>query len=164
MNNDYIDLSDFSLQKRLFLNPKFSTAGYPWNPEKIRLIRDVTWICPVNINKTWKSKDGYLIIEDNKWTFKEGYQYDDCTWVPSGDIDKTPNLPVISLTNQPIYILWKAAGCHDIGYDNLKDPTFPFVRKDIDNFFYIEACKTNFKHPKMYYYGVRIFGRFFIKK
>jgi hypothetical protein len=132
--------------------------NFPWNTERLQFIKDYEIISPFNIHSVWNSKDGMLTIINDKWIIKKGYQYDDCTWVPSGDIDNTPNLPVISLTNQPIYILWRASGCHDIGYDNLDDPTFPFVKKDIDLFFYIECCKTNFKYYKEYYYGVIILG------
>lgn len=146
----------------IFSTKNITLKNYPWNPEKLELIRDYIVTCPKNIKKSWSSKDGTLDIVNDKWTIKAGFQFDDCTWVPSGSIDNTPNLPVISLTNQPIYILWKAAICHDMGYNNLTDSTFPFIRKDIDNFFYVEIKKTNFKYPKIYYYGVRLFGGIFL--
>ena len=139
----------------------FSRRGWIWSSEKLKLTRDVHWICPINIgNRTWTSKDGYLVITGDLWTFKKDYEWNGATGVPSGEADKSPDLPVISLTNKPVPILWMATLVHDVGCDeSTNDPTFPFKRFMIDYFFYELSKIANFRWSLLYYIGVRVLGK-----
>jgi len=152
--SDDIDLTELFFCRKTLVNPK----GYVWNPERLRLIRDVTWICPVSINGKWESQDGLLVIEDFTWTFRVPFTWNGATAVSSGKVDNTPNLPVVSETDQPIYELWFPTLIHDAGCGYVKDPTFPFTRKEVDWFFYITMKQRDFKHSTLYYYGVKWLG------
>lgn len=140
-------------------NNTFNKKGWVWSPEKLRLTREVSWVCPVSINGTWTSKSGYLSITGNIWTFKNGYQWNGATGVPSGNADTTPDLPVISLTDKPVPILWKATLIHDAGCQGTDEKSFPFTRFMVDCFFYDECRKAHFTWSMVYYCGVRILGK-----
>lgn len=141
---------------------KISTKGYPWNKESLVVTRKIVWKCPTNIHKKWVSLDGKVTIINDLWYIDVGYKFDSCTWVESGRADKTPDLPVKSLTDQPVHVLWFGALIHDIGYDNLGDNTFPFKRYEMDVFFYCIISEVEeFDIPTLYYYGVRVFGGIF---
>ena len=151
-------MNTLNITNILFKPPTFNKKGWVWSPEKLRLIREVEWVCPISINGTWVAKDGYLQISDNTWTFKNGYQWNGATGVPSGQPDTTVDLPVISLTDKPVPKLWFATLIHDAGCSATDDPTFPFKRYMVDIFFYGESKVANFEWSLLYYYGVRIFG------
>lgn len=152
-----IDLTDLLFFKKTMINPK----GYIWRPERLRLIRDVTWVCPVNIHKEWTSKDGLLYIKDDIWTFRVPFTWNGATGVPSGKPDLTPDLPVVSDTNQPIPELWEATMVHDGGCEYIYDSTFPFSRIDVDWFFLVIMEKRKYKYSKLYYYGLIALGTSF---
>lgn len=134
------------------------TKGWFWNPEKLIVTRQYSWICPKTIVGRWESKNGFLTIVGSRWTVNVGYTFNNCTGVPSGDVDLSPDLPVKSLTSQPVYDLWRASIWHDLSYENLDDPTFPFTRKEVDSYFVQNMQLLQYSHAKLYYYGVRYLG------
>ena len=90
-------------------------------------------------------------IVDDVWTFPKGWESDGATVVWDGPIDKKTGLPKIL----------PATLIHDFGYDELRyNPhKFPYNRRELDVLFYVLMRKTGFRFAKLYFIGVRMFGR-----
>lgn len=119
----------------------------------------------------------HLFLEDdyyNKWgeivdgdqlTIYAGYAWDGCSgYVAQGDeIDWREGMPVTTKESDPYTQTVTAALKHDFIYQFLKDislTTSLDVRKCADMEFRDTLKHFNFKHYKLYYFGVRVFGRF----
>lgn len=121
------------------------------------LDRDYILKKPVKVDTKFTKKNviynsrGVLIVND-VWIFPKGWKSDGATVVWDGPIDKKTGLPKIL----------PATMVHDYAYDELRyNPSkFPYKRKEIDVMFYALLRKTGFRLAKVYFLGVRIFGRF----
>jgi len=141
------------------LPAKPAPKGFPWAKEKIVLTANIEWECPVEAPEAWTSKDGMLRIEGSKWYFKAGIKYDGCSGVSSGPaVDPSVELPVKSLTDQPIGILWFACLIHDLCYRYLGEEGFPFSKENGDWFLKYLCKKAQWRYSKLYYIGVTILG------
>ncbi len=132
---------------------------YFWRkPEKLRLTKEVVWMCPRPYFGKWVSKDGFLTIIGSRWTFKPGFTWNGCTGVTSGPPVTDTDLPVESLTDQPVYELWFASMIHDSVYRYLLEEKYPFDKNDGDRWFKMICKEANWKWAKVYYYGVTVLG------
>ena len=59
---------------------------------------------------------------------------------------------------------YDASMVHDALYTKLRKGKFILSRKECDEIFLYLLKQSNFKFAKLYYFFVRIFGKFFIKK
>lgn len=137
----------------------FTDKGFIWAKEKIITTEPIVWHCPIDIGRLWRSKDGRLVIDRNVWYIVTGFKYDGCSNVSSGPKYPKPELlPVKSLTEQPIGILWFACLIHDIGYKYLIEDDFPFNKDQVDKFLELLCRQARWKYSKLYYIGVSILG------
>lgn len=144
---------------------ELTNKGFIWSREKILVISDINWTCPKYIKGTWTSKDGQLIIKGNQWYIRKGTEYDGCSNVSSGpSVKEDEFIPVKSLTDKKIGILWLACLIHDVGYRNLLDDSFPFTKSEIDSYLKMLCESAQWKYSKLYYCGAKILGWFAIFK
>jgi len=124
--------------------------GYPWNPE--HLVLDFEYVFDTKKRgANYKSQDGTIVIEDGFIHLMPGFAWDGCSAVPSGppDVEK-PQYPQS----------YRASAIHDAIYRSLKDPAFKklYSKSEADLFLYELLKECKFKHAKLYYWGVVIFG------
>lgn len=121
-----------------------------WDPIVLILDEDIAWDSGKRgVNFT--STDGFLKIIDGIWWIKKGYKWNGCTGVDDGPPD--PNKK-----NYPI--TWKASLIHDLGCGYSDDPSFPYKRREIDNYFRILLEEINFKFSDLYWHGVVFFSKY----
>lgn len=128
--------------------------GLPWDPA--RLVLDESYSFTDESRRDIYFRTSKYEIVNGMWTVFPGYVWDGATWVPDGRADIVkPNLPVT----------WKATLIHDIGYEGLSKfgKTYPYTRKQIDMLFRDKLKEVNFKYTNLYYWGVRKFGKYFVK-
>ena len=145
--------------------------GWPWDKEKLALTDTVTWSSGKPVNKEWVSPDGKVTIKENgDFVILKTLKWDNATGVPSGRCltkEEWNEVPVKSLTDDCVTILWKATLIHDICCKYACSGLhFPYSRGDGDHFF-LKLCKeAGFNKTKLYYRAVRLFGKIitFFKK
>lgn len=128
--------------------------NWPWDPVRLVLGEPYSFY-DVNRSDIYFRTSQYEIVA-GQWTVFAGYVWDGATWVPDGDPD--PDNPKYPKT-------WKATLVHDIGYAGIEKfgKTFPYSRRQIDDLFYSKLKEAKFKQAKLYYWGVRKFGKYFIR-
>lgn len=140
----------------LFINknsPRVNIKNWPWNPSNYTLQEDYVYIPQkvLQLERDFECKEG-KILKNGTIIIYKGFTWNGVTGWSEGELDHTLNKPKT----------YYATCVHDFGYKYIQEKDFPYKKEDIDYFFYVIMLQYKFKYAELYYWAVKVFGKWAI--